>query len=500
MSEYGTVVSTPDSPCTRKFSFVIKKDAIVRKGQFVEVGVSGGRLIGRIADVFKTNRYFERPESVERYEASKPMEDIFPVGNWEYLVAEVAPLGVYGSEGRFEEVSLPPSPGAKVAEPERPVLLKFLGFDEKGLEIGELPFHDVKVRLNLTRMMQKHLAILAISGAGKSYLVSVILEELLRRKKEEGQLATVIIDTHGEYVSLADDPNYTDKVNVIRGDEIKIGLSNLSAQQISEFLPNLSHVQAREFSRLLRSVKSGKKHFGIDELMKTIEEDEKTKPATKEVLNSVLTELTETGLFDATDNPSVRELAQQGKVSIIDLSSLVSSRQKQMIVSHIARNLFNLRREESIPPFLLVLEEAHQFVPEGAKAERAMSRSIIQTIAREGRKFHASLCLISQRPVQLSTTVLSQCNTHIILRVTNPYDLDHIGESSEGITRDVLNQISGLRVGTGLIVGEAVNYPIFVRVRKRRSKVVARGESLADMARKFEEDKAKKKEDVGAFI
>jgi hypothetical protein len=218
------------------------------------------------------------------------------------------------------------------------------------------------------------------------------------------------------------------------------------------------------------------------------------------VLNSVLTELTETGLFDATDNPSVRELAQQGKVSIIDLSSLVSSRQKQMIVSHAARNLFNLRREESIPPFLLVLEEAHQFVPEGAKAERAMSRSIIQTIAREGRKFHASLCLISQRPVQLSTTVLSQCNTHIILRVTNPYDLDHIGESSEGITRDVLNQISGLRVGTGLIVGEAVNYPIFVRVRKRLSKESSKGMPLEEAAREFANRAKQKKEDAKSFM
>ena len=97
-------------------------------------------------------------------------------------------------------------------------------------------------------------------------------------------------------------------------------------------------------------------------------------------------------------------------------------------------------------------------------------KSIIQKIAREGRKFHASLCLISQRPIQLSTTALSQCNTHIILRVTNPYDLEHIGKSSEGLTRDVMDTISSLRVGEALIVGEAVNYPLFVRVRPRQSR------------------------------
>ena len=186
MSEFGTVISTFEGPCTRKFSFVIKKDTVVKRGQFVEVSVEGGKLIGRVADVFKTNRYFMRPESVEKYESSKPMEEIFPVSNWEYLVADVVPLGVYGKEEMFEEVSFPPSPGTKVYEPDHTILSKFLGLDEKGLEVGELPYHDLKTSLNLTRLLQKHLAILAISGAGKSYLVSVVLEELLSRKKEEG--------------------------------------------------------------------------------------------------------------------------------------------------------------------------------------------------------------------------------------------------------------------------------------------------------------------------
>jgi len=320
------------------------------------------------------------------------------------------------------------------------------------------------------------------------------------RKKEDGQLATIIIDTHGEYVSLAEDPAYADKVNVFRGEEIRIGLPGLSAGQISEFLPNLSAVQARELARLLRGVKTGKKQFGIDDLIKTIEEDEKVKSSTKDVLTSVLCELMETGMFGASDYPEAKEIAQQGKVSIVDLSSFVRSVNKQMVVSNLAKKLFNLRRGNEIPPFLLVLEEAHQFVPETAKAERAISRGILQTIAREGRKFHASLCLISQRPVQLSTTVLSQCNTHIILRVTNPYDLEHIGESSEGITKDVLGQISGLRVGTGLIVGEAVNYPIFVRIRKRRSRESAKGMPLEDAAREFSERAKKKKEDAKSFM
>lgn len=499
MNEYGTVISTFEGPCTRKFSFVIKKDTVVKRGQFVEVRVHGGKLVGRIADVFKTNRYFMRPESVEKYESSKPMEDIFPVSNWEYLVADVVPLGVY-NEGNFEEVSFPPSPGAKVYEPDHGILSKFLGLDEKGLGVGELPYHNVNVKLNLTRLLQKHLAILAISGAGKSYLVSVIIEELLKRDKEEGQLATIIVDTHGEYVSFAEDPKYADRIRVFPGQDMRIGLPNLTHHQIAEFIPKLSPAQVRELARLLRETKSEKKHFGINELISKIEEDEKAKSATKDVLISVLYELMETGLFGASDYPSAGELARQGTLSIVDLSSFISSRKKQMVVAHIARRLFNRRRDSKIPPFLLVLEEAHQFVPETARAENAISRGIIQTIAREGRKFHASLCLISQRPIQLSTTALSQCNTHIILRVTNPYDLDHIGRSAEGITKDVQNQISGLRVGTGLIVGEGVNFPIFVKIRKRKSKESMRGIPLEDAAKEFSDHAKKKKEDAKSFM
>ncbi len=501
MKEYGTVISSPEGPSTRKFSFVIKKGEIVHRSQFIQTAVEGGVLIGRVADVFKTNRYFMRPESVEKYESAKPMQDIFPIDNWEYLVAEVTPLGVYSKKDKcFREVSFPPSPGTKVSEPRPDTLNSFLGLDPEGMDIGTLPHHDTRVKINLTRMLQKHLAILAISGAGKSYLTSVLIEELLNRKPEQGQVATVIIDTHGEYKSFSEDPNFTKMVNVIPASEIRIGMPNLSHHQLSEFLPKLSPVQVRELSRLLREMKSKAKHYSVSEIIDLIEKDEKVKASTKDVLISVLRELGETGLFGVSDQPNISEIAVQGKVSIIDLSEMIHTYSKQMIVTHIARKLFSSRRAGKIAPFLLVLEEAHQFVPEGKRSEQAISRSVMRTIAREGRKFHASLCLISQRPIRLDTTTLSQCNTQFILRVTNPYDLEHIGKSSEGITRDVLNQISGLRVGTGLIVGESVNFPIFVKIRNRRSRESKTGTPLEKAAVDFRNSALQKQKDSKAFM
>ena len=81
MQEYGTVISTLEGPSSRKFSFVINKNLIVRRGQFIQLTIHDGKLIGRVSDVFKTNRYFMRPESVKEYEShGKTMNDIFPTG------------------------------------------------------------------------------------------------------------------------------------------------------------------------------------------------------------------------------------------------------------------------------------------------------------------------------------------------------------------------------------------------------------------------------------
>jgi DNA helicase HerA-like ATPase len=148
----------------------------------------------------------------------------------------------------------------------------------------------------------------------------------------------------------------------------------------------------------------------------------------------------------------------------------------------------------------LVIEEAHNFAREKAEAAEAVSKSIIETIAREGRKFGASLCLISQRPVNLSTTALSQCNTHIIMRITNPNDLEHIQMSAEGIDSNVVRSITSLAVGEGIIVGEATNHPVFFKVRKLESDRRKKGKSLFEMAVEFEELKSKREKGAEAFV
>ena len=118
-------------------------------------------------------------------------------------------------------------------------------------------------------------------------------------------------------------------------------------------------------------------------------------------------------------------------------------------------------------PLLIVLEEAHIFLPEGgdSAAHRTISR-----IAKEGRKYGIGLCVVTQRPVEIESTVLSQCGTMIALRLTNSADRAKV----EAAMPDDLGALSGmlpaLRTGEGLVLGEAMPIPSriqFFKARKR---------------------------------
>jgi hypothetical protein len=267
-------------------------------------------------------------------------------------------------------------------------------------------------------------------------------------------------------------------------------------------MPNLSAPQKELLRHSLYECKQEHETgYGLKELVEKINDSEMANDTVKKTLKRALSEMKRYQFISkGKENPNFATQIMPGKVAIIDFSTIDSLRKKQILVSMIARKLFRLRKKGKIAPFVLIIEEAHNFAREKAEASEAVSRSVIETIAREGRKFGASICLISQRPVNLSTTALSQCGTHIILRVTNPNDLDHIQMSSEGIDATVARSITGLKVGEAIVVGEAANHPVFISVRNRKSVKREKGAPLAEQARKFEESAKKKEEQIEAFL
>ncbi|RLG70697.1 MAG: hypothetical protein DRO04_01315 [Candidatus Iainarchaeum archaeon] len=507
----GTVISGVSSPSPSKILFVLNGNGSVHKGQFVELDYEEGRLAAMVTDVVKTNRYFERADSVKEIESKiGAMEKHFPVAEWEYAVAEAKTLGVIAKDGIIRRPTFAVSPGTKVRVASKETLQKFLGFVEGGLFLGRVEFHDVDVKLDINRLLQKHLAILAMSGAGKTVTAKTLIEELLERKKEQGRIAVIVLDVHGEYTSFAHPPkdesarDYSQKTKLINALEMKIGVSKISARMFSEMLPGLSNAQKRDLEKVInklqKEMREGSGPFDLKMVKNEVLNDKDIKEATKRILASWLSGLEELNLFAKVDYPNLYDVIKPGMLTVLDMSGIINMKKKQIIVNYLAQRLFAERRKKLLPPFLLILEEAHQFVPEHKSREESICKGIIQTIAREGRKFGAALCLISQRPIRLDTTVLSQCNTQIIMRITNPYDLKHIGESAEGIDNKSLEMLTSLRVGEALIVGEAVNYPVFIKVRKNYSQASKHEKTLAEAAKEFEENAEREKNEISSFL
>ena len=120
-------------------------------------------------------------------------------------------------------------------------------------------------------------------------------------------------------------------------------------------------------------------------------------------------------------------------------------------------------------PVVLVLEEAQNYIQQPRHAEEeSIARVVFERIAREGRKYGLSLVVASQRPSELSKTVLSQCSSFIVHRLQNPEDLRYFKEIVPGIYGPMLDQIPALAPQTALVLGECVPAPALVRVREAR--------------------------------
>ena len=480
----GTVIATSEGPSTTQFSFVMGSPS--RQGDFVSIKTKDGNLLAVIDAVVKSNKYFESAGAVQEYSRSSAVHTAFPVKEWEHTIAECRTLGVYKDNARHtDRPNYPPAPGAEVGPVDPELLDQFLGFDqEDGLHFGKVYGKDLAAKIRLGNLVKRHMAILAISGAGKSYTMSVLLEELLNRKKEQGRVAVFVVDNHGEYTYLKG-TEFGKDVEVVDAKDVKISISTFNAWAFRRLLPGISAVQQRELEEVLIELKNSGENYDLDVVIGAIRKKE-IKANVKDPLLGQLSQMKGMGLFSTTDFPNIQAKMRPGKIFIVNLKSLIDNRKKQIIVDHFSRKLFYLRRESKVPPYLEIIEEAHNFCPSDTSSEEAVARPIIRTLAREGRKFNANICLISQRPVQLDTTALSQCNSQIIMRITNPFDLDQIKKSSEAISSSTLNMISGLRVGEAYVIGAAVNHPVLIKIRERKADP-GTDKSLEDEAREYEE-------------
>jgi uncharacterized protein len=406
----------------------------------------------------------------------------------EKVTARVHVIGYRDDRGLLQVPRTPFSAGTEVRWAQEALIQQVIGLESgetSGAYLGTLKGTELPVHLNVNTLVQKHVSVLAKTGAGKSYCTGVLMEELLKRG-----VAVVIIDAHDEYHSLAHPTTDSDEIDRL----LSFGLKPKSfAKDLTTWTTGLNH---RSDTRLLKLEGSGLSASELAELagggLTTAQRGilyqaikdarvknplytladvnaacQANKSNSKWNVIAALETLEATGLFDE-DGVAPSEIVQSGKASIISLKGVPPDSQ-EIVVARLAAILFEARKDQQVPPFLFVVEEAHNYCPERGLGN-ALSSGILRTIASEGRKFGMGLAVVTQRPAKVDKNVLSQCNTQIVLKVTNPNDLKAIASSVEGLTGEATDEIARLPVGVALVAGGNLGMPVMVEIRTRQSR------------------------------
>jgi DNA helicase HerA-like ATPase len=370
--------------------------------------------------------------------------------------------------GDLENLQLPrkpPLPGAKVFRADTDILRGvFGGSPPYKIKIGRLAARpDVEVYIDVNSLVTRHTAILAVTGAGKSNTVAVIVDQLVRIGG-----TVVILDFHGEYRESSLGGG---KVNVI---EPRINPALLSTAELMTLLGIEKHYynQERALRRALKNVKDRGTGF-LDELVNVLEHMRVSRREEAGAIAAVINKIESfrerySEIIDE-NAPSMISRIRIGYANIVDLSR-VDRDAADALVSHLLRTLLNERKmyrvlgKSLLPvPVLVVVEEAHILAP---RDEDTLSRYWMARIAREGRKFGVGLMLVSQRPKNLDPDILSQANNLIVLRLLEPSDQRYVQEASEALTDDLVEQLPALNTGEAIIVGPFTRLPALVKIDK----------------------------------
>jgi len=386
--------------------------------------------------------------------------------------------------------------------------LRFIYGHGKGpsVHLGEhVGTGGTKCYAEMNELLGKHTAILGSTGSGKSGTVAAVVHSLLEWGTEAGLASwkprIVVLDPHNEYSAAF--PNHQ-KLSTDNGSLILpywlLNFTETVALMIgkTEFVATSQANNVK--TALLQARIAGAGVLGLDAKKITVDSPVPYKLATfikivtdaKNLLsaskqdshNSILEKLdilvrdARVGFLmkewdGAAEDPFPRILSQLvgdgPQPRIVDLSG-VPNEVAGVTSAVIARTLFNLKvwqtaDERQSDPVLLVCEEAHRYVPNRGEAQYEAAQEAIRRIAKEGRKYGLGLLLVSQRPSEVEATVLSQCNSWIILRITNDADREHVRailpDSMVGLTK----MLSGLRRQEAIFVGQAAILPSRILIR-----------------------------------
>jgi energy-coupling factor transporter ATP-binding protein EcfA2 len=424
-------------------------------------------------------------------------------------VADCILIGTLDADGRFTRgVACYPTVDQKVKMVASEELEGvFAEYNEFGFSFGRpTQAEEQRAYINVDRFFGQHIAVLGTTGCGKSCTVVSILQRAIEKYPDTH---IVVLDLHGEYASA-----FPNDVLLIDSDKIELPYWLLSFDEFQDLTVDMNEFSAKNQITVLRDalVRAREGTVGADRLRKgeSVTADSPVFFELEDMLGQIRNwniqmipnaegRLERGPLYGEFDrflirldskvsdprykfmfspsiyrsNESMVQLLRDFlsidtgyRMAIVDLSG-VPSEAVGVVAAVVSRlvfefNLWNPERDRF--PVLLVLEEAHNYVPNKLDFRLAAARAAIERITKEGRKYGIGTIIVSQRPKELSETVLSQCNSFIAMRLTNPDDQAYVRKLVPDALSGLMDMLPSLRTGEALVLGDCVALPTRVMI------------------------------------
>ncbi len=345
---------------------------------------------------------------------------------------------------------------------------------EKSVSLGKLMGYPFDVNLLVKNFGR--IFITGKSGSGKSYTMGVLCEEFMKKG-----IPIVILDRHGEYGSLK---VMSDDLEVLKEKPASFDVKTEVCPWCGEEVPKDAKV-CGSCGKTLESE--------IDETPKTKD------PGASEFADSVVE------YADLKTNPSAdidieylfslepKDIVAPRLCTIVNLRGMDLEVQ-EVLASKLLKSLYIASTSRLIPPFYLFLDEAHLF----AGKKQTETCEVVKLFAQEGRKFGANIVIGTQRPQLLDTTIRAQAGSWVVHNLSDVRDIGITISSAEDLSKENKDDISGLEKGEAIICGECgKGIPLFVKVRKRRTKHGGMGFNVLDfLSEQTVENLQKRKERI----
>jgi DNA helicase HerA-like ATPase len=420
------------------------------------------------------------------------------------------PLGEFNQSREFDRgINHYPTTGAELHMVSNWNLERvFSDHSEVFYKVGKLStFESIDVYLDASNFFGRHAAILGQTGTGKSWCVTSLIQSALRYMPNAH---IIIMDLHGEYGnkrtdSLTTSPFPKNKVRCLEAAELEIPYWLLRYSDLAELLISLEDEHSSVQMAFLRSTlgrlrRESNKHmdlgsitvdspvfFSMDEMLaQFIEANEKTSDFGRnkgplhgkfDHLIIRLESLLNDGRYNFMLRPKIRTSTDTmpdlmrdfvglgdpaANVTVLNLSAVPYDVMPTVtaLIGRLAFE-FNFWNPKCLEfPIWLVCEEAQEYIPREVNTRFKESRAVMERISRGGRKYGVGLCVISQRPHELSETVLAQCSTYLCLRISNPDDQEYLRAMVPDAARGTFSSMTSLSRGEVVAMGSAVPMPV----------------------------------------